>query len=238
MSSTRVAYPTTVSTPAGSLVSKQRANTLLRSLLQAYLRELSAHPLRTKCFTVGTFNFVQDILGNHLAGVPPRRVPKDAPFYEKLAAALKLDARAFKMAIYGFCVSAPLSHYTTGTLQRMFAGKTNTLFGKLAQILTSLLVQSPMVALTYLSCTAIINGARTKREIMDFVKPRFMGIIKISMVSTPFGMLVAQYCLPPELWVPWFNGITFCIGTTLSVMIKRGAVKQHRDQLKKDEKKD
>ena len=56
MSSTRVTYATSVSTPvrpAGSIVSKGQANTLLRSLLQSYLKQLSAHPLRTKCLTVG-----------------------------------------------------------------------------------------------------------------------------------------------------------------------------------------
>ena len=90
---------------------------------------------------------MQDILGNHLAGVPPRRVAKDAPAYEKLAARLKLDAKAFKMFLYGFFVSAPLSHYVTGWLQRVFAGRTNTLAGKLAQILASLLVSSPITAI-------------------------------------------------------------------------------------------
>jgi len=232
---------TSVSTPArpaGSIVSKERANTLLRSLLQSYLRQLSAHPLRTKCITVGIFNFIQDILGNHLAGVPPRRVSKDAPLYEKLAARLKLDARAFKMLLYGVFVSAPLSHYVTGMLQRMFAGKTNTFVGKLAQILTSLLISSPIMAISYLSCTAVIQGARTKQEIVNFVKARFAGIMKLSLVSTPLGMLVAQYCLPPELWVPWFNSITFVIGTTLSVMIKKGAVKQQQQKLKKEGKKE
>ncbi|EKM61152.1 uncharacterized protein PHACADRAFT_247568 [Phanerochaete carnosa HHB-10118-sp] len=239
MSSTRIIHSTSVSTPAratGSVVSKQRVNTLLRSLLQSYLRQLSAHPLRTKCITVGIFNFVQDILGNHIAGVPPRRVPKDAPLYEKLAARLKLDSRAFKMLIYGFFVSAPLSHYTTGMLQRMFAGRTNTFAGKAAQILASLLISSPLTAISYLSCTAVIQGARTKQEIIDFVKPRFAGIIKISLVSTPLGMIVAQNFLPPELWVPWFNSITFVIGTTLSVMIKKGAIKQRQEQKKKEGK--
>ena len=94
----------------------------------------------------GVFNFVQDILGNHLAGVPPKRVPKDAPLYEKLAAQLKVDAKAFKMFLYGFFISAPLSHYTTGYLQKAFAGKTNTLAGKLAQILASCLISSPITA--------------------------------------------------------------------------------------------
>ena len=53
MSSTRVTYPTSVSSarPAG-LVSQKQAN-LARSFLQAYSAQLASHPLRTKSLTVG-----------------------------------------------------------------------------------------------------------------------------------------------------------------------------------------
>lgn len=239
MSSTRVVYATSASAPAhpaGPLISKERARSLGKSLLQAYVRQLAAHPLRTKCITSGIFNFIQDILGNHLAGVPPKRVSKDAPFYEKLAARLKLDSRALKMFVYGFFVSAPLSHFTTGVLQRVFAGRTNTFAGKLLQVLASLVFQAPLTVISYLSCTAVINGMRSTDEIVHFVKSRFLTLMKVSLFTTPFGMFVAQYCLPPELWVPWFNGVTFAIGTTLSVMIKKGSVKQHKDKLKETKK--
>ena len=78
--------------------------------------------------------------------MPPKRVPKDAPLYEKLAAQLRVDARTFKMFLYGFFVSAPLSHYVTGWLQRAFAGKTNTFKGKVAQIAASCIISSPITA--------------------------------------------------------------------------------------------
>lgn len=102
------------------------------------------------------FNFIQDIIGNHVAGVPPKRVAKDAPLYEKLAARLQVDSRAFKMMLYGFFVSAPLSHAVTGWLQRAFAGKTNTLPGKLAQILASCLISSPITAVC--ECSVCVSG--------------------------------------------------------------------------------
>ena len=79
--------------------------------------------------------------------MPPKRVPKDAPLHEKLAARLRIDARTFKMFLYGFLVSAPLSHVVTGWLQRMFAGKTGTLKGKIVQILASCAISSPITAI-------------------------------------------------------------------------------------------
>lgn len=238
MSSTRVAYPT--STPSKVVVAvppTSRGNDLFRVLLSAYLSELSARPLRTKSITVGVFNFVQDILGNHLAGVPPKRVPKDAPLYEKLAARLKIDGKAFKMLLYGVFISAPLSHYTTGYLQKVFAGRTNTLTGKVAQILASCLISSPITAVSYLACSAVINGARTQKEIVGAVKRGFMTIMRISWMTTPVSMLTAQYYLSPEMWVPFFNAVTFVLGTYFNTQVKLATLAKEKRE-KREEKKD
>lgn len=47
------------------------------------------------------------------------------------------------MAIYGFCVSAPLNHVLVGQLQKTFAGKTG-LKAKLLQLLANNLLVSPV----------------------------------------------------------------------------------------------
>lgn len=54
-----------------------------------------------------------------------------------------IDAKAVKMAIYGFLVSAPLSHFLIGLLQKAFAGRTSTR-DKIAQIVASNLLISPI----------------------------------------------------------------------------------------------
>ena len=87
--------------------------------------------------------FIQVILATHLAGVPARRVPKDAPLDSHLLARAKVDTKALKMGVYGVCVSAPLSHYMIGMLQRAFAGRTSTR-DKILQILASNLIVSPI----------------------------------------------------------------------------------------------
>jgi len=55
----------------------------------------------------------------------------------------KVDARAVKMALYGFIVSAPLSHVLVGELQKAFAGRTGRA-AKLGQVLASNLIVSPI----------------------------------------------------------------------------------------------
>ena len=77
--------------------------------------------LMVYCAT-GILSFIQEVIANHLAGVPIP-VSKSANPASKLAAASKIDIRAFKLALYGFFISAPLGHYAVGTLQKFFEGK-------------------------------------------------------------------------------------------------------------------
>lgn len=89
--------------------------------------------------------FLQEVLGSNLAGLPARKVPKESPFFYKLLENGHIDSRALKMALYGFLVSAPLGHFLVGTLQKAFAGRTDTR-AKIAQIVTSNLLISPVQA--------------------------------------------------------------------------------------------
>jgi hypothetical protein len=94
-------------------------------------------------FPKGTLCFLQEVLGSHLARVPVRQPAKDAPLYSHLLARAKVNTRAVKVALYGFLVSAPLSHVLVGELQRAFAGKTGHT-ARLGQILASNLIVSPI----------------------------------------------------------------------------------------------
>jgi len=93
----------------------------------------------------GTLCFLQEVLGSHLARVPVRPAPKDAPVYSHLLARAKVDARAAKMALYGFLVSAPISHVLVGRLQSTFAGRTGRA-AKIGQVVASNLIVSPIQA--------------------------------------------------------------------------------------------
>ena len=44
---------------------------------------------------------MQEVLASHLAGVPVRNPPKDAPAYRHALALAKIEQKAFSMALYG-----------------------------------------------------------------------------------------------------------------------------------------
>ena len=95
--------------------------------------------------TQGVLCFLQEILATHFAGVPTRKPLWVAPWYEHALAKAKIDGKAFKMALYGFLVSAPMGHYLVGALQKAFAGRTGR-GAKIGQVLASNLFVSPIQA--------------------------------------------------------------------------------------------
>lgn len=83
------------------------------------------------------------MLGSHLADAPVPQPAKDAPFFFHALARAKVDTRAIKMALYGFLVSAPLSHVLVGELQKAFAGRTGRA-AKIGQVVASNLIAAPI----------------------------------------------------------------------------------------------
>ncbi|KAG6911540.1 hypothetical protein DXG01_011842 [Tephrocybe rancida] len=201
-------------------MSTTRASKATHPLLLKYLGELAANPLRTKAITTGTLCFLQEVLGSTLAGVPVKRPAKNAPSVVHALAALNIDSKALKMAIYGFLVSAPMGHYLTGTLQKAFAGKTGT-GAKIGQILAHSLLVSPITSAVFLASMAVINGAKTIDEVVKTVKAGFVSVLRVSWVVSPVTLAIAQKFIPLDLWVPFFNCVQFVLGTFFNVQVKQ-----------------
>jgi peroxisomal membrane protein 2 len=89
-------------------------------------------------------------VANHLAGVPLRS-GKASPVYTRALSAAKIDLRAFKLAIYGFLVGAPLSHVLVSALQKAFEGKETPLYKILFLIANNILVAPVQTAGQHLS---------------------------------------------------------------------------------------
>jgi peroxisomal membrane protein 2 len=109
-----------------------------------------------------------------------------------------IDAKAIKMALYGFLISAPMSHFLIGLLQKAFEGKTSTR-DRIAQIVASNLLVSPIQATSrfwsqflclgrvlmlcnsaYLASMAVLNGASSIAEVIKTVKAGFFSVIRVS----------------------------------------------------------
>ncbi|KAF5385474.1 hypothetical protein D9757_005397 [Collybiopsis confluens] len=197
--------------------------------LARYLSSLATHPLRTKAITTALLCFLQEVLGSNLARLPAQRPPKNSPFLYKVLASYHVDLRALKMAIYGFLVSAPLGHFLVGALQKAFAGKTGTR-AKIAQILASNLLISPITASAYLASMAVISGAKSLNDVVKTIQAGFWSVIRISWVVSPLSMTIAQAYIPLHLWVPFFNAIQFLLGTYFNFRVKKLRMQKEKEE--------
>ncbi|KAF8167762.1 hypothetical protein B0H34DRAFT_792456 [Crassisporium funariophilum] len=207
-------------------------------LLVKYLTQLATNPLRTKAITTASLCFLQEVLGSNLSG-SPAKVSKDSSGVVRSLESVHVNAKAVKMAIYGFLVSAPLSHFLVGLLQKAFIGKTST-GAKVAQIVANSLLVSPIQTSAYLASMAVINGATSLDEVIKTVKAGFFSVIRISWVVSPLSLTIAQKFIPVELWVPFFNAIQFVLGTYFNMRVKQmriAALKKEKLDREKQERK-
>jgi len=203
-----------MSTPAPA-VKKQ-----INPLLAKYLLQLATHPLRTKVATGGTLYFLQEIIASHLAGVPPSKSSKYASPIVQSLAAVHINTKTLKMAAYGAFISAPVSHYLVGILQRIFAGKTGQ-SARAAQILCSNIFIAPIQTVVYLASMAVINGAKSLKDVKKAVKGSFMAVIRVTWVASPLLTEIARKYLPVELWAPFISIAQLIIGTYFATKMKR-----------------
>jgi hypothetical protein len=177
--------------------------------------------IRTKSYTSASLNALSELLASYLAGV---KDPKTNSYF---------TSRVWKMAVYGFFVSAPLSHYLVLWLQKAFRGKTGLVW-KIAQILASNLVVAPISNTVFLVSMAVIAGARTKEQIVGSVKAAFLPVMKASWVTSPIVLALAQAFVPEAAWVPFFSFFAFIVGTYNNVTVKKKRAAALREAEKKD----
>lgn len=82
-------------------------------------------------------------------------------------------------------------------------------------ILASNLIIAPIQCGVYLGSLAVINGANSLPAIIKFVKMQIMSILKVSWITNPASLIIAQKFLPQETWVPFFSFVTFLLGKFL-----------------------
>lgn len=68
---------------------------------------------------------------------------------------------------------------------------------------------------------SLVAGARTFHQVRASVKVTFWKVMRVSWVVSPLALAFAQQFLPENMWVPFFNVISFLIGTYMSTAAKK-----------------
>lgn len=85
---------------------------------------------------------------------------------------------------------------------------------------------------------AIIAGAKTIHQVHATWKAGFMPVMKVSWITSPLALAFAQKFLPEHTWVPFFNIISFIIGTYVNSVTKKkrlAALRRKYDESRRDE---
>lgn len=108
----------------------------------------------------------------------------------------------------------------------------------------------------YLACMSIIGGAYTTKSIMGSVKAGYMKVLQarifsfilcikylpplsqVTWATSPLAVLIAQKYLDPQLWVLFFNLVSFTLGTTFNVILKKAKLKALADKRRKEREAD
>ncbi|KAK0723025.1 hypothetical protein B0T26DRAFT_245754 [Lasiosphaeria miniovina] len=196
-----------ISEVVGTAITGGRQNAGTKGYLAAYIKQLEDNPLRTKMLTAGTLAGAQELIASWLA--------KDRNKHGNY-----FTSRVPKMATYGALVSAPLGHFLIWALQKTFKGRTS-LKAKILQILVSNLIIAPIQNTVYLVAMALIAGAKTFHQVRATVRVGFWKVMRVSWITSPICLAFAQKFLPESTWLPFFNFVSFIIGTYINTVTKK-----------------
>ena len=68
---------------------------------------------------------------------------------------------------------------------------------------------------------ALISGARTIHQVRSTLHVGFWRVMRISWITSPVCLAFAQKFLPEQTWVPFFNLVSFVIGTYINTVTKK-----------------
>ncbi len=241
-------------------------------LLAKYLSCLESNPILTKAITSGVLAGSSEFVASFLSGASvtstlylPRSksISENSekgeseiseendkkPGWKKVQFNHYLSSRIPKQALFGLCVSGPLSHFLIGELQRRFANKPKTLPYKVLQIICNNTFISPiycilgvlymtLITRPYFSLTSIFTAfskvmGQYFNDSKSALRASLLPMLKTSWISNPVAMGFAQAFLPQNLWVPFFSFMGFLLGTYNNYLIKGKLVEQKRLQEKK-----
>lgn len=196
-----------ISSAVGTALTGGKTMAGTKGYLAAYIKQLEDNPLRTKMLTAGTLSGAQELIASFLA--------KDRNKHGNY-----FTSRVPKMAAYGALVSAPMGHFLIWVLQKAFKNRTS-LRAKIMQIIVSNLIIAPIQNSVYLTAMALIAGARTYHQVRATVRVGFWKVMKVSWITSPICLAFAQQFLPEQTWVPFFNVVSFIIGTYINTITKK-----------------
>ncbi|KAI9217156.1 hypothetical protein BC828DRAFT_391884 [Blastocladiella britannica] len=182
------------------------------ALWASYLALLASNPVLAKAGTSSFLNFLQETTSTALSGGSPTDGLR----------------KALKLATYGALIAGPMGHYLYDALNTVFDGSSAA--SKIGQLVGANIIVAPIQNAVYLAVMAIISG---RPDVLGEIKRGFLPLMKLTWTVFPAIQLIAVKFLPPNLWLPYFNLMSFVFGVYINFKLK----KEHQRRIAGQDKK-
>ncbi|KAK6198096.1 uncharacterized protein RJT21DRAFT_54401 [Scheffersomyces amazonensis] len=220
----------------------------LRALNAQYLDHLGKNPLLTKSITAGIYAALNEIISSIISDDL-----QETAICGKYKVKHFFTPKLLSMIFYGSLISTPISHNIYEVInKKIFVGKLTTA-QQVAKFFTSLLTVTPLLAGVYGSWLSIINNYKFPESWKSTSIPKELAkifyivklglkkvypvLLKSSLITSFFSLIIAQKYIPPELWVVFLNTVFFILGTYQNTKLKKQQKLQRKQQQQQQQEK-
>ncbi|XP_047072150.1 peroxisomal membrane protein PMP22-like [Lolium rigidum] len=172
---------------------------------QAYMKQLGAHPLRTKAITSGVLAGCSDVVA------------------QKISGAKKLQfRRVLLIMLYGLAYAGPLGHFLHKLMDKIFHGQK----GKettAKKVIVEQLTVSPWNNLMFMMYYGLVVEGRPFGQVKSKVKKDFANIQMTAWKFWPIISWINYEYMPLQLRVLFASSAASCWGVFLNVKAARSS---------------
>ncbi|EGG05791.1 uncharacterized protein MELLADRAFT_72064 [Melampsora larici-populina 98AG31] len=199
--------------------------------IDLYFHALFTRPMLTKSITAALLGYYQEILARKLAGL--NRPSKSSHPQLNYLQSLGFNIDALKLAGFGGLVAAPSTHILQVMLYAILAkleGRNSTVskarqspsfVSKFGLLLGSILFVSPIQNTIYIISMAILNGARSVKEIKAAWKRGFPKLTQLNLLVAPISGIFAARFLRPRGTFAFFTLLQFSLALYFNQLSKK-----------------
>ncbi|XP_062190994.1 peroxisomal membrane protein PMP22-like isoform X2 [Phragmites australis] len=173
---------------------------------QAYMRQLQAHPLRTKAITSGVLAGCSDAVAQKISGVTKLQL-----------------RRLLLIALYGFAYAGPFGHFLHKLMDRFFKGKK----GKettAKKVLLEQLTASPWNNMMFMMYYGLVVEGRPFGQVKSKVKKDYASVQLTAWKFWPIVSWVNYEHMPLQLRVLFHSLVASCWAVFLNLKAARSIV--------------
>lgn len=201
------------------------------NLIDLYFNTLFTRPMITKSITAALLGYYQEILARKLAGI--NRSSKSSHTQLNYLQSLGFNLDALKLAGFGGLIAAPSTHILQMILHAILAklergngmvsksSQSPSFISKYGLLLGSILFVSPIQNTIYIFSMAILNGARSVKEIKAAWKRGFPKLTQLNLIVAPISGIFAARFLRPRGTFAFFTVLQFSLALYFNQLSKK-----------------